>query len=517
MQTYPYGEQIIVKSVDDAQKIQNCPPDKFFLNCSGLSRGFMLKALQFPVDEEKSIYMKQSPYLQFVRDNYSVVDPSTTPIQFNLNDKSKMQRCEAEKPAPAAPKAPTKQPDAPKLVCTFAYSNNDYVAQYWFNCFTCSPNATNMGLCLICATTCHAGHQLGNRQGEIGRANHSSFFCDCGAGEMIKCQCMPIVKKTGMVTLGDLQVDHNLINTVMKTTKSFIISPVNLKMAIELAGEVFSVQYITMPFIKAKYTQVNSDCLFMACGLFGFKNSNINVGFDFHTNTCKSMELVNEFVRVNTKGQISKILDTEPQGPVVVSALYFKSSWVTPFDSYQTVTRKWACGQVDVNMMRQFSSTNKTGFIETKTLTSIVLPYVGDRFVAVLTLPKVEDMKMKMAFMYDEWKQHVQLEGMKQLVVYYEVPKFKKEFSFQNMADILQMAGFDFDAFQAATKITYIIHKVVIEIDEVGTTASAATAMVAKGMSSHDKQWIGDRPFFFSIVDKLTLSIVFGGVVDFNV
>lgn len=74
MQTYPYGEQIVVKSVDDAEKIQNCPPDKFFLNCSGLSRNFMLKCLQIPVEEEKSIYKEQSPYLQFIRDNYYVLD-----------------------------------------------------------------------------------------------------------------------------------------------------------------------------------------------------------------------------------------------------------------------------------------------------------------------------------------------------------------------------------------------------------------------------------------------------------
>lgn len=448
---------------------------------------------------------------------------TTTPIQFNLKDKSKMKRCEAEKPAP---KAPVKQPDAPTIACTFVNSGREYVSQYWLNCYTCRPGSTNMGVCLVCAMTCHAGHQLGNQDGEIGQLNHSTFFCDCGYGEFkpLKCKCIPISKNgsVGAVTLGDLQVDHMLILKTMTQTKSkfVIISPVNIKMAIELAGEAFSIQHITMPFIKTKYTQVDNNCLLMACGLFGFKSSSINLGFEFHTNTCTSMELVNDFVRVNTKGQISNMLDVEPMGPVVVSALYFKGMWGTPFDKNQTVQYKFtgAGGQVDINMMRQSSSDGKkTGFIETEVLSSIVLPYVGDRFVAILTLPRYKDMSMKMAFVaYDEWKQHIQFEGMKQLNVYYEVPKFKKDFTFNNMPVILKSAGFDFDAFQSATQITDVIHKVVIEVDEVGTSGSAATAMVAKGGLSHDKTWIGDRPFFFSIVDKLTLSIVFGGVVDFS-
>ena len=34
-----------------------------------------------------------------------------------------------------------------------------------------------MGVCVPCARTCHAGHELGARL-------HGAFYCDCGAGEL---------------------------------------------------------------------------------------------------------------------------------------------------------------------------------------------------------------------------------------------------------------------------------------------------------------------------------------------
>ncbi len=78
-----------IRSVDDAKAIQDALPLQFELVSSGLSRNFMLKCLQIRVDEEKSIYKDQSPSLQFVRDNYSLVDPTTTPQIFVLNENAK--------------------------------------------------------------------------------------------------------------------------------------------------------------------------------------------------------------------------------------------------------------------------------------------------------------------------------------------------------------------------------------------------------------------------------------------
>lgn len=47
-------------------------------------------------------------------------------------------------------------------------------------------------MCKACAHTCHKGHKLGNKHRQIGLnySNFGSFFCDCGAGDFEKCQCV---------------------------------------------------------------------------------------------------------------------------------------------------------------------------------------------------------------------------------------------------------------------------------------------------------------------------------------
>jgi len=333
------------------------------------------------------------------------------------------------------------------------------------------------------------------------------------------------------VTLGDANVDYQLIQAATVGNGFAIISPVNVKMALELAGEVFECSDLTMPFIKAKYTQVDDPSLAIACGLFGFNGSTkTDVSFRWTKDPDNSAKNINNFVSVRTNGMIKEMLNTEPVGPVIVSALYFKGSWVQPFDAYQT-SKNWTFnglnGKVSVDMMRSFPGKYdknykeiKTKFIETNNLKSIVLPYQGDRFVAVLTLPINEKEMIQSTFgyseFYGEWSQHLKLNGMKSLAVQYFVPKFKKEFTFKDMPAILQAAGFDFNSFRARSSISEIIHKVVIDVDEVGTTASAATTMVAKGGPAVDKYWYGDKPFLFSIVDVVTSTIVFGGIVDFS-
>jgi serpin B len=331
--------------------------------------------------------------------------------------------------------------------------------------------------------------------------------------------------------MGDTNVDYQLIRAATEGNRFSILSPVNIKMAIELAGEVFECTDLTMPFVKATYTQVDDPSLAVACGLFGFNNSiNPNVSFDWSKDPNNSMSNINKFVSARTKGMINEMLTSEPMGPVVVSALYFKGSWVRPFKEHNT-TRNWTFnglkGKVPVDMMRSFPGEYdknhqqlKTKFIETSNLKSVVLPYIGDRFVAVLTLPIDEKEVIQNTFrapeFYNEWSQHLKLNGMKSLSVQYFVPKFKKEFTYKDMPAILKAAGFDFDTFSARSSISEVIHKVVIDVDEVGTTASAATTLVAKGGPAVDKYWYGDRPFVLSIVDVVTASIVFGGIVDFS-
>lgn len=72
-------------------------------------------------------------------------------------------------------------------LCTFNVTKKSYKEQFWYYCFTCAPGSYNVGCCLGCAATCHKGHKLKG-------PNYSSFFCDCGAGELSGNKCLSILE-----------------------------------------------------------------------------------------------------------------------------------------------------------------------------------------------------------------------------------------------------------------------------------------------------------------------------------
>ncbi len=424
------------------------------------------------------------------------------------------------------------QPSPQPVLCTFSYFGKEYTPQIWYNCWTCSQSA-GAGVCYACAHTCHKGHQIGNRDRELGFQyfNNNGFYCDCAVGAFAtKCQCVQVVKLKGVIStveLSDTSVDYEMTKAAYKEKPFSIISPTNLKMALELGGVVFNCSDVTMPFIKTKYTQVPDPCLLVGCGVFGATSNNTQgVSFDCMVTEKNGMKLVNDYVSSQTKGMIPELLTQEPVGTTVVSTLYFKGAWLEPFQEYQTYKEydfNGLNGKVKVPVMRKFGDKKNTRFIVSDNLKSLVLPYVGDRFVAVLTLPKIyhvsiHDMiKHPSGFFYDQWKEHLQLQNVKMLRIQHFVPKFKKRFRYNNMDQILKNAGFDLDTFREKSGVDQIVHEVVIEMDEKGTEASAASGLVSKGMPETDDDWIGDKPYMLAIVDNVTKSVLFSGIVDFTV
>jgi arsenate reductase-like glutaredoxin family protein len=72
-------------------------------------------------------------------------------------------------------------------ICTFSVTGTTFVHQKWYFCQDCDL-VEHKGCCEACASTCHKGHKLVER-------NFSSFYCDCGAGEGAHaCQCLDFEK-----------------------------------------------------------------------------------------------------------------------------------------------------------------------------------------------------------------------------------------------------------------------------------------------------------------------------------
>jgi serpin B len=60
--------------------------------------------------------------------------------------------------------------------------------------------------------------------------------------------------------------------------------------------------------------------------------------------------------------------------------------------------------------------------------------------------------------------------------------------------------------------ISHVIHKAFVDVNEKGTEAAAATAVVmTRGLASDEVTFRADRPFLFAIRDRQTGSILFLG------
>ena len=108
--------------------------------------------------------------------------------------------------------------------------------------------------------------------------------------------------------------------------------------------------------------------------------------------------------------------------------------------------------------------------------------------------------------------------------IFLVMPKFKLEESY-SMKPILANMGMPI-AFDSRAnyslfndklplKVDSVIHKAVVEVDEKGTVAAAATGIgVQLVMATHKAEITADHPFMFMIKDNKTDAILFLGQVN---
>lgn len=104
------------------------------------------------------------------------------------------------------------------------------------------------------------------------------------------------------------------------------------------------------------------------------------------------------------------------------------------------------------------------------------------------------------------------LVSQKNMEVY--APRFKFEttaFLSENLKSLGMQSVFpgDFSGIGGIGNLVDVLHKAYVEVDEVGTTAAAATAGWTN--VSFPPVFIANQPFVFLIVDKSNGSIVFMG------
>jgi serpin B len=249
------------------------------------------------------------------------------------------------------------------------------------------------------------------------------------------------------------------------------------------------------------------------------------VDFVFHTEEARS--IINRWVEARTENKIVDLIGPGVLDPltrlVLTNAIYFKGQWEQPFRPEQTEEAPFYLSsgkQAIVPFMHQIGTFK---YAETGSAQVLELPYSGNELAMTVLLPKPDSSLAELeAAIRTDGIQAI-LEGLTPIKVDVKLPRFKFEAEL-SLNEYLQHLGMT-DAFDdnmadfsgisdTFLYITHVLHKAFIEVNEEGTEAAAATAVVVGTKSIRldlPKVFMADRPFVFLIRDLRTGSILFLG------
>ena len=249
------------------------------------------------------------------------------------------------------------------------------------------------------------------------------------------------------------------------------------------------------------------------------------VDFVYHTEEARLT--INRWVEGKTENKIVDLIGPNVLDPltrlVLTNAIYFKGQWEKQFRPEQTKEAPFylsAENQVAVPFMHQ---TGTFRYAEAANAQVLELPYSGNELAMTILLPKPDSS-------VSELEAAIQADGIESILtelfpdrVSVSIPRFKFEAEL-SLSGYLQQLGMT-DAFDENTAdfsgisdtflyITHVLHKAFIEVNEEGTEAAAATAVVMGTKSIQvdpPREFMADRPFLFLIRDLRTGSILFMG------
>lgn len=155
--------------------------------------------------------------------------------------------------------------------------------------------------------------------------------------------------------------------------------------------------------------------------------------------------------------------------------------------------------------------------------TFIKLPYEGDQLSMIIALPYTESGK-PMPSITDQILCHVRDAMVNTTLDTVAIPKFRLHYT-KSLIEPLKELGiidmFDSNAadFEKLRKendvyVSDVMHKAVIKVNEVGTTASASTAVKLNPLSAGTStNFVADHPFAFYIVHEESGLVLFYGKV----
>ncbi|NPV52948.1 MAG: serpin family protein [Firmicutes bacterium] len=266
-------------------------------------------------------------------------------------------------------------------------------------------------------------------------------------------------------------------------------------------------------------------------GFLDITNKYYGAGFkevDYVRAREQARQTINKWVETKTNNKIKDLIGIRDLTPltrlVLTNAIYFKGKWELQFKPEATRPMPFyisAKEKADVPMMHQVAKFN---YAENDQAQILEMPYTGGDLSMVVLLPKPGYELAKLEGMLRPEVIRSWLSQLSSEKVEVFLPRFKLEERFllnEQLQGLGMIDAFDENAadFSGMTPgrdlhISKVIHKAFVEVNEEGTEAAAATAVImdTKAMILDvPPVFRADRPFVFLIRDLRSGSILFMG------
>jgi serpin B len=277
----------------------------------------------------------------------------------------------------------------------------------------------------------------------------------------------------------------------------------------------------------------------MVTGQFGCKLQSLNFA-----QPERAAKTINDWIAQHTLDKTTDLVPADSlnkdTGLVLTNAIYFRAAWLRPFQADGTKKADFhldAQKSVQADMMAQ---TAVFKYAQVDGVSVLELPYVDKDTAMVVLLPEKRDglaeLEKKLgkppvrdaATTPGEESPSV-LDGYLKKLEIHEVHVVLPKFKFSSevaLADTLKAMGmksaFDGEKGKADFSgmsdrplyISAVQHKTYVDVDEQGTEATAATAVVIPTAEDEPvKEFVADHPFIFLIRDNDSGSLLFMGRV----
>jgi len=254
---------------------------------------------------------------------------------------------------------------------------------------------------------------------------------------------------------------------------------------------------------------------------------------DYKTDTEGARRTINTWVEKQTNDKIKELLakgllnrDTRL---VLTNAIYFKSAWEEEFSLRATRKDTFYLNEKDKVQADLMHRTDNFSYRKSDLFDVAEIPYQRGELSMVVVLPhKIDGLSdVERSLTYDKLKAVTSQMSSRKLEL--TLPKFKTTSTFSlgptlekmGMKSAFKFGSADFSGMDG-TKLLYIsevIHKAFVDVNEKGTEAAAATAVVMRaGCAPPRPETIipfkVDHPFIFLIRDRKTDSILFMGRIQ---